>query len=289
MLSTGENTKGAIKGIRSGNQDVTRFTVACYILLPMNDKLQRLVQFHKNRLGQELAYQYLPGKQPMVVFLSGYASDMTGSKAEHLSEHCVRRGQAFLRLDYSGHGQSAGNFSDGSIGRWAEDAQSIIEYVNRSPCVLVGSSMGAWIMLVLAKKMRRRVKGLIGIAAAPDFTKDLIWNGLDDKQRETLVAKGEIYLTSQDTDDALPVTWRLIEDGNDRLLLNDVIHLSCPVRLIHGVSDTDVPWTTSMRLSQQLESQDVSLILIKDGEHRLSRSSDLATIVSVLDALLEYL
>ena len=225
----------------------------------------------------------------MVVFLSGYASDMTGSKAEHMAEHCVQRGQAFLRLDYSGHGQSAGNFSDGSIGRWAEDAQSIIEYVNRSPCVLVGSSMGAWIMLVLAKKMRRRVKGLIGIAAAPDFTKDLIWNGLNDKQRETLVDKGEIYLTSQDTDDALPITWRLIEDGNDRLLLNDVIHLSCPVRLIHGVSDTDVPWTTSMRLVQQLESQDVSLILIKDGEHRLSRSSDLATIVSVLDALLEYL
>ena len=182
----------------------------------MNDECPT-TRFFVNSRGQRLAYEYLPGTAPMVVFLSGYASDMTGSKAEYLARQCQEWGRAFLRLDYSGHGQSEGRFVDGTIGEWADDATQVIAHVNADPCVLVGSSMGGWIMLLVALAHRERVRGLVGIASAPDFTRDLMWNGLTQEQRDTLMTTGEVYLPSEYVDDPFPITRKLIEDGNRAL------------------------------------------------------------------------
>ena len=235
--------------------------------------------------GERLAFHYSAGKAPTVVFLSGYASDMSGSKALHLESVLTGLGYGFLRLDYSGHGRSDGAFVDGGIGKWSEDAIAVIRHATRGPLVLVGSSMGGWIMLLVARALAARTAGLVGIAAAPDFTEELMWSRLDAEQRERLVATGKLYLESEYVDDPHPVTLKLIEDGRSLLQLTDQIPLSCPVRLIHGTSDPDVPWQTSLKLAQQLAASDVQITLLKDAGHRLSEPKQLTLIARIIEQL----
>ncbi len=213
-------------------------------------------------------------------------SDMTGSKALALEEHCRKQGRAFLRFDYSGHGQSSGAFRDGTIGRWADDALDAIERLTEGPQILVGSSMGGWIMLLTALKLKHRVAGLIGIAAAPDFTEDLIGRELTEEQRQAVESAGFVNIPSDYGDEPYTITKALIEDGRDHLLLGGPIPLNGPVRLIHGLKDADVPWRTALRLQDALTSTDVEVTLVKDGDHRLSEPHDLARLTDSLDRLI---
>jgi pimeloyl-ACP methyl ester carboxylesterase len=225
--------------------------------------------------GVELAWARLPGRGPMVVFLPGYASDMSATKATALAAGCAARGQALLRFDYSGHGQSGGRFIDGTIGRWLADALTVVNAQATGRLLLVGSSMGGWIALLLALARAERIAGLIGIAAAPDFTETLIWQGLPFEDRDQLMRGGTIERPNPYGPPQL-LTRALIEDGRRWLLLNRRIALHCPVRLLHGQRDQEVPWETPLRLAEQIDGEDVRACLIKDGDHRLSRPADIA-------------
>jgi pimeloyl-ACP methyl ester carboxylesterase len=219
--------------------------------------------------GVGLAWRRLDGRGPTVVFLPGFKSDMTGSKATALAEFCAARGQCYLRFDYSGHGESEGRFADGTIGRWTGDALDVIDGLTDGPLILVGSSMGGWIALLVALARAERVRGLIGVAAAPDFTESLMWDAMLPGERAILARDGVLMVPSQ-YGDPTPVSRNLIEDGRSHLLLNAPIDINCPVRLLHGQADPDVPWQTSLRL----------------GDHRLSRTADLALLGLLLASLL---
>ena len=235
--------------------------------------------------GVELAWRRQPGRGPVVVFLPGFASDMTGSKAETLAAFCAAHGQAMLRLDYSGHGASGGRFEDGTIGRWTADALAVIDALTEGQVLLVGSSMGGWIALNVALARPARIAALVGIAAAPDFTEALIWPALDPAQRAELTSRGVLPLPSE-YGSPTPITRALIEDGRHHLRLSAPIPLHCPVRLLHGQQDRDVPWRTALTLAEWLEAEDVRVVLVKDGDHRLSRPADLALLCRTVGALL---
>ncbi len=224
---------------------------------------------------RKLAYRKVDGKGPTVVFFPGFMSDMEGSKAVALDVFCQSRGQAYVRFDYSGHGQSGGDFMDGTIGAWAEDAAAIIDQVTEGPLILVGSSMGGWIGLLTALKRKERVKAFVGLAAAPDFTRELCWDKYSDEIKETLKRDGVYYEACDYGDDPYPMTMTLITEGNDHLLLVGEIDLECPVRLIQGMRDPDVPPATAQRLSDRLKSEDVVITYVKNGDHRLSTDADL--------------
>ena len=235
--------------------------------------------------GVELAWAKLAGRGPTVVFLPGFNSDMQGSKATSLRDWCAAHGQAMLRLDYSGHGASGGAFTDGSIGRWMLDAMAVIESEIKGDLLLVGSSMGGWIALLLARALAGRVVGLVGIAAAPDFTERLMWQSMTPGERATIARQGYLDVPSE-YGDPYRITLRLIEDGRKHLLLDGPIPLTCPVRLLQGQRDADVPWETALLLSEAVDSEDVRVCLIKDGDHRLSRPQDLALLAATVGALL---
>ena len=239
--------------------------------------------------GPDLAYLRTPGSAPTVVFLPGFRSDMQGAKAVEVAALCAARGAGCLRLDYGGHGASGGRFEDGTIGGWTADALHGIDRLTEGPLVLVGSSMGGWIALLVALARPDRVAGLVGIAAAPDFTERLMWDAMLPAERATLLRDGVVFAPSE-YGDPLPITRALIEDGRRRLLLDGPIPLNCPVRLLHGQRDADVPWETSLRLAERLASPDVQVTLLKDGDHRLSRPADLAllrrTVATLLGPLL---
>ena len=237
--------------------------------------------------GECLAYHRTAGKTPGIVFLGGFKSDMTGSKALALEEFAKARGQAFLRFDYSGHGASGGKFTDGCIGDWAKDAIALLDAQTEGPQILVGSSMGGWLMLLAALARPDRVAGLVGIAAAPDFTEDLMWDNFSPEIRETILREGSYAEPSSYSDEPYIITRKLIEDGRNHLLLRQPIPLSCPVRLLHGMRDPDVPWQVSVRLAEALETEDVRLALVKDGDHRLSREQDLALLRATVEELLD--
>lgn len=220
------------------------------------------------------------------MFLPGFRSDMTGDKATALAAFAAARGQAMLRLDYSGHGASGGDFLDGTIGAWAADARKVIDSLTTGPLILVGSSMGGWIALLTALARPERVAALVGIAAAPDFTRDLMWEAMLPAERGTLLREGVLYVPSQ-YGDPVPITRRLIEEGDAHRVLTGSIPLRCPIRLLHGQSDRDVPWTLSLRIAEQAAAEDVQVILVKDGDHRLSRPRDLSLLRRTLAALLE--
>ncbi len=232
--------------------------------------------------GVELAYSYLPGRAPTMVFLPGFMSDMTGDKALALHAWCAGAGHACLRLDYSGHGESGGRFEDGTIGRWTEDALFLIDAVTDGKILLVGSSMGGWIALHVALARPHRVAGLIGIAAAPDFTEDLMWASMAPPERAVLERDGVLRVPSE-YGGAQIITRLLIEDGRTRLLLRAPIAIDCQVHLLHGQRDRSVPWETSLRLAACLASDDVRVTLIKDGEHRLSRQEDIALLIQIAE------
>lgn len=224
-----------------------------------------------------LAYQRLRGRadRPGVVFLGGYASDMTGTKASLLAERCAAENLSFLRFDYSGHGQSDGIFTDGTIGAWFADACAAFENLTEGPQIVIGSSMGGWMALKLAMKMPERVHALIGIAAAPDFTEDLMWLRLTTEQREALERNGVIYDETAPPEERAPMTLKLIQEARNHLLLGAKIPISCPVRLLQGMKDADVPWQHALRIVENITHEDVQITLIKDGDHRLSRPQDL--------------
>lgn len=239
--------------------------------------------------GGHLAFRRAPGRGPGVVFLTGFRSDMTGTKAITLESFCRERGQAFLRFDYSGHGASSGVFTEGTIGDWAADAIFALDHLTEGPQVLVGSSMGGWIMLLMALARPERVTGLIGLAPAPDFTEDMIWDRFTDEERREFEAKGIWYEPSEYGDEPTPITRKLIEEGRKNLLLRAPIALHCPVRILQGVADPDVPWQTALRLGERLESADVEITLIKSGDHRLSEPTDLARLTRTLGIMLDQL
>ncbi len=234
-----------------------------------------------------IAFRYTQGKQPTVVFFPGYASDMQGIKARALSAHCAEVGYGFLRFDYSGHGASAGSLHEGTIGSWRADALAIIGAVTRGRLVFVGSSMGAWIMILVALSMRARVHAVIGIAAAADFTEDILWARMSDSERNALQRDGVIELASRYSERPFRFTSEFIEEARAHLILRTAIELRCPVHLFHGRRDKDVPWETSMQILDRIESRCVNLTLVKDGEHRLSEPGELAQIIAALDRVLE--
>jgi pimeloyl-ACP methyl ester carboxylesterase len=236
--------------------------------------------------GATIAYHRLSGGAPGVVFLCGLRSDMTGTKAVFLEDACRARGLAFVRFDYFGHGASSGDFSAGTIGRWAQDAVAAIDALSQGPQILVGSSMGGWIMLLAALERPQRIKGLLGIAAAPDFTEDLLFARLGPAERQALRELGSVTLPSEYDPAGYTYTRDLVEEAKGHLLLRRPIAIAAPVRLLHGMGDNAVPWQRSLLLCARLESRDVTLTLVKDGDHRLSRPSDLARLARSLDEIL---
>ncbi len=235
--------------------------------------------------GVELAAVFTPGRGPALVFLPGFMSDMTGDKAMALDSWCRAHGRACLRLDYSGHGESGGRFEDGTIGRWTADALHVIDALAGGRFVIVGSSMGGWLALKVALARPSHTAGLIGIAAAPDFTEDLMWASMAPPEREVLLRDGELRVPSAYGGEQI-ITRVLIEEGRDHLLLRAPVPITCPVRLLHGQRDPDVPWETALRLAARLQSQDVRVTLVKDGDHRLSRTQDIGLLVQTAAALL---
>jgi pimeloyl-ACP methyl ester carboxylesterase len=232
----------------------------------------------------ELAYEKRPGEGPTILFLPGFMSDMAGTKATALDAHCREEGYGFLRFDYRGHGRSAGRFTEGDITYWTHDVLTMIDELTHGPLLLIGSSMGGWLMLLAALERRERVSGLIGIAAAPDFTEDLMWARYSDEARRQIMEEG-IYHEPSDYGAPLPVTRNLIEDGRRHLLLRAPIALSCPVRLLHGMEDREVPYETALKLVRCLASTDVEVTLVKSGDHRLSTPSDLDRLFRTVDTL----
>ncbi len=229
--------------------------------------------------GRKIAYKAQSGSKnkgwPTVVFCAGFMSDMEGSKAQALDDFCISRGQAYVRFDYSGHGVSSGNFMDGTIGTWCDDALAIIDQVTKGDIIIVGSSMGGWIGLLIALARKDRVTGFVGLAAAPDFTKELCWDKYSDEIKATLEQDGVYYEPCDYGDDPYPMTLSLIKEGNDHLILDKPIDLNCPVRLIQGMKDPDVPPITAQRISDQLKTEDVVVSYVKNGDHRLSTEADL--------------
>ena len=237
--------------------------------------------------GTNIAYRRSAGKRPGVIFLGGFMSDMTGTKATTLEAWCRSHGQAFLRFDYSGHGASSGRVEDGTIGRWSGEALAVLEQLAEGPQVLVGSSMGAWLMLLLALARPERVAGLVGVACAADFTDYMIWRELDEASRARLQRDGVIYLPSEYADESpYPITMNFIEEARKHLLLDrQTLRIICPVRLLHGMRDASVPWRISIQIAERLASEDVKVVLLKDGEHRMSRESDLTLLTELLAEL----
>lgn len=235
--------------------------------------------------GRRLALHRTVGAGPGVIFLGGFRSDMTGTKALHLEDWARRSGRAFTRFDYSGHGQSSGDFLDGCIGDWAEDAAAVLAKTE-GPQVLVGSSMGGWISLLLARAQPARIAGLVTIAAAPDFTEDSMWAGFSDAQRTELQTAGQVALPSEYSDEPYVITRRLIEDGRRHLVLRRPLDLPFPVRMLQGTADVDVTPDVALRLLDHSAGQDIRLTLAKGADHRFSDDACLALITASVEEVL---
>ncbi len=238
--------------------------------------------FHHTPIRQ-LAYDQIDGTGPGVVFLGGFRSDKDGTKALYLEEWATRRGRAFMRFDYSGHGQSSGAFLDGSIGDWLGDALAIIDAVTTGPQVLVGSSMGGWIALLIVRAIPEKVAGLVTIAAAPDFTEDSMWAGFDSRQRDQLLTDGQIELPSDYSDEPYVITRRLIEDGRNHLVLQSPLRIPFPARFLQGTDDADVERSVADKLLEHAEGEDVHLTFVKGADHRFSSPDCLALIIHALE------
>lgn len=233
--------------------------------------------------GVRLAYRHQPGKGPTLVFLPGYMSDMQGSKALALETWAIRKGRAMLRLDYSGCGESEGVFEAGTLDIWRDDVLLIIDLLIRGPVVLVGSSMGGWLALLIARALPGQVVAMVGIASAPDFTD---W-GFSDEEKEQLQKYGRLERASEYGPEPMITTRGFWQSGKANRMLQSEIAIDCPVRLIHGQRDSDVPWQISLDIAAKLRSADVQTLLIKDGDHRLSRSQDIAVMLQTVQDLLE--
>ncbi len=228
-----------------------------------------------------------PGDTPGIFWLSGFKADMRGIKAQALAAWAKKSNRACVRFDYSGHGQSGGEFLDGTISRWLEESLAVFERFCRGPQVVVGSSMGGWLALLLARELKhrrgaQRLAGLVLIAPAVDFTEVLMWNKFPAKIKRELATAGVWIRPSQYDAAGYPITRKLIEDGRSHLLLGGMIETGCPVRVLQGVLDPDVPWGHAVELVSRLAQDDVVLTLVKDGDHRLSRPEDLERLITAV-------
>lgn len=243
-----------------------------------------MLQYFESPHGRRIAYHKTEGRGPTVVFLGGLMSDMEGTKALHLESWARTQGRAFLRFDYSGHGQSSGTFAEGCIGDWAEDTVDAVSSLTQGPLIVVGSSMGGWQALLLAKALPDRLAGLVTIAAAPDFTEDGYWQNFSDEQKQTLTRDGQVELAS-DYMEPYIITKRMIEDGRTRLVLRNPLSLPFPVRCLQGTEDTAVTTETALRLLDHATCSDMRLTLVKGADHRFSDDSCLKMIVDAVTEL----
>lgn len=236
------------------------------------------VSFFQNCRGQKVAYVYSGGGRndlPTVMFLGGFKSDMSGTKALFLEAACRERGQSFVRFDYTGHGESEGDFEGGTIGKWRDDATEVLDKVTQGDVILVGSSMGGWISLLLLQERRKRIKGVIGIAAAPDFTRE-VEAQMTNEQKEIMLKTGRLEVPSDYGDEPYVFTRDLIEDGRAQSLLDTQQKCDVPMILLQGKMDADVPWQKALRIAEVFGAENTQVIFIEDGDHRLSREQDLA-------------
>lgn len=238
-------------------------------------------RFHRLNDGRRIAYRHVAGEGPALVFLPGYMSDMAGGKASAVFDWARAQGRECLLLDYSGCGLSDGDFADGTLTRWRDEVIALVAALCGPEVVLIGSSMGGWLMLLAALEMGERVQALVGIAAAPDFTE---W-GYSSEQKAQLARGDAVYEANPYGPEPTPTYPAFWADGQVSRLLDGQIPLDCPVRLIHGQADADVPWDISLRLAAALRSADVQVTLVKDGDHRLSRDSDIALLLRTLEHL----
>lgn len=245
-------------------------------------------KFFQGPEGRRIAYHQTPGQGPGVVFLGGYKSDMTGTKAAHLQAWAEATGRAFLRFDYSGHGQSSGVFAKGGIGDWSRDAMAVIAGLTVGRQVLVGSSMGGWIALLVARAMPDRVAGLVGVAAAPDFTEDLMLASLSNDQKIALQRDGFIQEVTEYSDEPNIITQRFLDDGAKHLVLRSALNLPFPVRLLQGSADTDVPPAVAQRLFDHATCPDLRLTLVKGADHRFSTPECLDLMVASITEVLAH-
>jgi pimeloyl-ACP methyl ester carboxylesterase len=236
--------------------------------------------------GATIGYRRRDGKSPCVVFLCGFNSDMSGTKAQALDAFCAAREQAFIRFDYFAHGVSSGDFAEATVGRFLADTLAVIDKLTEGTLVLVGSSIGGWLMLLAALARPERIKALIGIAAAPDATEDLMWQRLSFELREEIITKGAVRVPSKYSDAGYLITRKLVEEARDHLVMRAPLAIDRPVRLLHGMMDPDVPFETSLALADWLAGNDVQVILVKDGDHRLSRAEDIELLLRTLAPLL---
>ena len=238
--------------------------------------------------ARRIAVRAREGRAPGLFWLGGFNSDMKGTKALALDAWAAEHGRACVRFDYSGHGESGGKFVDGTIGRWLEESVAVFERFCRGPQVVIGSSMGGWMALLLAREVARRhgntsLAGLVLIAPAPDFTEELMWKGFSPEIRGEIETKG-VWLRPSEYGDGTPypISRALIEEGRNHLLLGSAIDVGCPVRILQGAQDPDVPWQHAFKLVERLPAEDVVLTMIQDGDHRLSRPQDIARIMSAI-------
>ncbi len=247
------------------------------------------VEIGQGAAARKIAVRARPGGSPGLFWLSGFNSDMAGTKALALDAWAAQCDRACVRFDYSGHGASGGAFIDGTIGRWLEEAVAVFDAFCDGPQVVIGSSMGGWIALLLAREIARRrtagraaLAGLVLIAPAPDFTEELMWKGFSKKIRKEIETNG-VWMRPSAYGEPYPITKTLIEEGRNHLLLGSAIEVGCPVRILQGAKDPDVPWQHAFELTNRLPSDDVVLTMIQDGDHRLSRPQDIARIIAAVD------
>jgi pimeloyl-ACP methyl ester carboxylesterase len=244
------------------------------------------------RTARRIAVRIRVGTAPGLFWLGGFKSDMQGTKAVALDRWAGEHGRACIRFDYSGHGESGGDFADGTIGRWLEDSAAVFETFARGPQVLIGSSMGGWIALLLARELKRRatpgaspaasLAAMVLIAPAADFTEELMWKKFAPEVRQQIEMEGSWQRPSQYSEEAYIITRGLIEEGRRHLLLGGLIETGCPVRILQGVQDPDVPWQHAIELTSRLAHDDVVLTLVKDGDHRLSRPEDIERLIAAV-------
>lgn len=248
----------------------------------MTDTPQMLPQMLRRPDGHQLAYAQIPGDGPGLLFCGGYRSDMTGTKAVALEAAARRKGRAATRFDYFAHGQSSGAFKDGSIGRWLDDTLAVLDQLTPGPQIIIGSSMGGWLATLAALARPDRCAGLVLIAPALDFTEKLMWAQMTPVQRSTLEREGVLYEPSQYSEAPYEYHFKLIQEGRNHLILDRPIALDCPVRILQGMQDADVPWQHAVRTIEAFSGSDARLTLIKDGDHRLSRPEDIALLLDAV-------
>jgi pimeloyl-ACP methyl ester carboxylesterase len=245
------------------------------------------IEVGEGSAARNIAVRARPGAEPGLFWLGGFNSDMQGIKALALDAWAAGHSRSCVRFDYSGHGESGGAFIDGTIGRWLEESLAVFDRFCTGPQVVIGSSMGGWMALLLARKIARRamrrasLAGLVLIAPAPDFTEALMWNGFPPQVRHEIETQG-IWLRPSQYGEPYPITRALIEEGRDHLLLGSAIEVGCPVRILQGAQDPDVPWQHAFALAHRLSVDDVVLTVIQDGDHRLSRPQDIARIIAAV-------